>query len=140
MSCNGAPKKGKSNAKEKDIKHDIELHYLHVHKRKPIGILRLECKDCIITYHINNKDSVIKVKNGNQDRFLYPKSKDIIKTELYSCVDQMIRVLLIDPNGNIIYNELNHFKKGELSQNKYLMQYTKKSNTIIVKQQIEKKG
>lgn len=127
LSCTGTKKK-ETKVQKKKSKPNKEVYYLHLHRGKAIGILRVECKDCKFTYTINNKDSIINVLNGNEDRFLYPKRKSYIDTHLQSNENQMIRILIIDPNGNIVSNILDTFKRGQTTNNKYLITYkTKKT-------------
>jgi hypothetical protein len=109
-----------------------EQNYLYLRGGKPFGILRVECNDCQLIYTVNYNKYILEIKNGNEDRFIYPKPNTFVTTTLKSNDNQMIRVLAINPNGKIVSNVLDSFKRDEVSKNKYLMQYIKLKNTVII--------
>jgi hypothetical protein len=80
------------------------------------GILRIECENCDVNYHINNKDFNVSVSNGSNDIPFYYTSDFKLKTEVVSNEDQNIRVLVIDSFGRVVSNELNTRGKGEVSK------------------------
>jgi hypothetical protein len=108
-------------------------NYLHLRNGKPLGILRIECADCSLLYSIDNIDSSIYIKNGNQDRFIFPKNNSYLHTKIVSNKEQMIRVLVINPNGEVISNVLDSFNNMEHCNQKFLISYHgKNKNTIVV--------
>nr|WP_294877363.1 hypothetical protein [uncultured Pedobacter sp.] len=80
------------------------------------GILRIECENCDVNYHINNKDFNVSVSDGSNDIPFYYTSDFKLKTEVVSKADQNIRVLVIDSFGRIVSNELSTREKGEISK------------------------
>lgn len=134
--CGNNRKNGQQTPLKKPGHQVIEKTYLHLTHGIPSGILRVECRDCALNYTVNGKDFSITVKNGNEDRFIYPASNTYIKTQLRSNADQLIRVVVIDPNGNIISNVLDSFKKDSSDKNEYLMKYRKTAATIVINQPV----
>jgi hypothetical protein len=106
--------------------------YLYLRDGRAFGILRVECKDCQVIYTVNKKKFVIDIKEGNEDRFIYPKQNSYLKTVLKSHDNQMIRVLAINPNGKVISNVLDTFSKGQESKNQFAMKYIRLNNTVEV--------
>lgn len=106
--------------------------YLYLRNGKPFGILRVECNDCQMTYTVNQQSFTIDIRQGNEDRFIYPKKNSYVKTLLKSHDNQMIRVLAINPNGKIVSNVLDTFQRDQQSANKYLMEYKRLKNTVVV--------
>jgi hypothetical protein len=127
-SCVRKPKKPLLHAKEKLENKD----YLYLRDGKPFGILRVECNDCQMIYTVNKKEFVVDIKEGNEDRFIYPKPNSYIKTHLKSHDNQMIRVLAINPNGKIVSNVLDTFVRDQQSKNEYSMKYIKLKTTVVV--------
>lgn len=115
-----------------------DKQYLHLVNGKPAGILRLECKDCALTYTINQKEYNIDVRDGNEDRFIYPKKNTYVKTILRSRANQMIRVIAFNPNGQIVANKLDSFKIGDSVKTEYLMKYIKTPKTIVIDRLVKK--
>ena len=109
-----------------------DKYYLHTIKGIPYGIIRVECKDCELKYSFNHNSDIIPVKNGDEDRAIAIKHNTLIKTTIYSHENQMIRIVAFDPNGNIVSNVLDTFKKGDQRKNDYLLKYTRSAKTIIV--------
>lgn len=99
---------------------------------KPFGILRVECNDCQMIYTVNNERFTVDIKEGNEDRFIYPKQKSFLKTELRSHDNQMIRILAINPNGKIVSNVLDTFLRDQQSKNRFPMEYKRLKSTIVV--------
>ena len=106
--------------------------YLYLRNGRPFGILRMECSDCQMTYIVNSERFTIDIKEGNEDRFIYPKQNSFLRTELRSNGNQMIRVLAINPNGKMVSNVLDSFVIDQHSKNKYPMRYNRFKNTIVV--------
>lgn len=104
---------------------------IYAHKGVPFGILRIECSDCKFNYTVGKKQLSIDVKEGNQDRFIYPQRASVVRTEIISHEKQMIRILAINPNGDIISNELDSFAKGEIKNKDYPMTWKKKNTTLV---------
>lgn len=132
--CGNNQKNGQQTTLKKPAHKVIEKTYLHLINGIPAGILRVECRDCQLTYTVNGKNFSIQVKNGNEDRFIYPASGTCVETQLRSNADQPVRVVAIDPNGNIVSNLLDTFKKGASAKNEYLMKYKKTAGTIVINQ------
>lgn len=110
----------------------IKKNYVYLLGGKPVGILRVECSDCQLVYTVNHEEFTMDVKDGNEDRFIYPKPNTYVKTLLKSHTDQMIRVLAINPNGKIVSNVLDTFSREQQAKNKYLMQCLEFKNTVHV--------
>jgi hypothetical protein len=127
-SCVRKPKRHLVQAKERLANKD----YLYLRNGKPFGILRVECNDCQLIYTVNRIDSVVDIKEGNEDRFIYPKPDSYVKTHLKSHDNQMIRVLAINPNGKIVSNVLDTFRRDQQSKNTYSMKYLKLKSTVVV--------
>jgi hypothetical protein len=106
--------------------------YLYVRDGTPFGILRVECNDCQLIYIVNHKKYILDIKNGNEDRFIYPKPNTCVMTILKSHQDQMIRILAINPNGKMVSNVLDTFSKDEERKNRYLMQWIRLNHTVVV--------
>lgn len=106
--------------------------YLYLRNGKPFGILRVECSDCQMTYIVNSERFTIDIKEGNEDRFIYPKQNSFLRTELRSNRNQMIRVLAINPNGKMVSNVLDSFVRDQRINNRYPMRYNRFKNTIVV--------
>jgi len=115
-----------------------DKYYLHTIKGIPYGIIRVECKDCELKYSFNHNSDHIPVKNGDEDRAVIIKHNTLIKTTLYSHENQMIRIVAFDPNGNIVSNVLDTFKKGDQRKSDYLLKYTRSAKTIIVERPLSK--
>jgi hypothetical protein len=113
-----------------------DKQYLHQVNGKPVAILRLECKNCQLIYTVNRKKEIMDVSDGNEDRFIFPKKNTYVKTILHANENQMIRVIAFNPNGKIISNKLDSFKKGDSVSNEYLMTYTKSPKTIIINRMV----
>jgi hypothetical protein len=79
------------------------------------GILRIECTNCEVNYHVNSKDFNISVNESNDIPFYYVADFNL-KTEVVSKEDQNIRVLVIDSFGRVVSNELISKLKGEVSK------------------------
>lgn len=118
---------------QKKIKKVADKEYLHLNNGRPAGIIRVECKDCRLSYQINKKTDVIEIMNGNVDKFFYPKKNSHLSTSLKSNIDQMIRLIIFDPNGNIIKNELTTFEANSTNNSEYQINFTQKPNTILLK-------
>jgi len=106
--------------------------YIYKRNGKPFGILRVECADCKLIYTVNHKNFTVNIKDGNEDRFIFPRPSSYVKTVLYSNENQMIRILAINPNGKIVSNVLDSFKKDENKTAAYLMECVKHKNTVVV--------
>jgi len=111
----------------------IVRDYLHLNNGRPAGIIRVECKDCKLSYIINNKKEEFDIKNGSIDKFFYPKKNTILATSIKSNLNQMIRIIVFDPNGNIVDNELNSFKANSLNRNEYKVSFIQKPTSIMIK-------
>ncbi|MET1054697.1 MAG: hypothetical protein ABWY16_05255 [Pedobacter sp.] len=74
----------------------------------------------------------MNIKEGNEDRFIYPKPNSSVKTVLRSNANQMIRILAINPNGKVVSNVLDTFLSEQHSSNTYSMKYSRFKNTIVV--------
>jgi len=130
FSCNPSSKKKATNT---NPQASLLQEYLHLKNGKPIGILRLECADCSLIYSVDKRDSAIHVKNGNEDRFIFPENNTYVKTRVVSNKDQMIRILVINPNGEIVSNVLDSFINEEQRNRKFLMSYHgKDKNTTVI--------
>lgn len=117
---------------KKHIESSIKQDYLYLHAGIPFGVLRVECSDCKLIYKVNNQDSTIDVKDGNQDRFIYPNANSYVKTVIQSNKDQMIRLLIVNPNGKIVSNVLDSFSREEKSKKKFMIKWRKDPHTILV--------
>jgi len=80
------------------------------------GVLRIECENCDVNYHINNKDFNVSALTGSNDIPFYYTSDSKLKTEVVSKEEQNIRVLVIDSFGRVVSNELSTREKGEISK------------------------
>jgi len=125
--------KKKDTQKEVNVQNAANKEYLHLNNDKPAGILRVECEDCILKFKIGNQAHTLEVRNGNREKFIYPSADSYLNTILTSHQDQMIRIIVFDPNGNIISNTLDHFKKKESLSRNYHLKYVKKSNSVLIK-------
>lgn len=79
------------------------------------GILRVECTNCEVNYHVNNKDFSISINESNDIPFYYAADFNL-KTEVVSKEDQNIRVLVIDSFGRVVSNDLSSKLKDEVSK------------------------
>ncbi|SEB09440.1 hypothetical protein [Pedobacter hartonius] len=122
-------RKKKPVSKKKTL---VNQSYIYTHAGKAFGILRVECSDCQLSYTVNNKNFTVDIKDGNEDRFIYPEPSSYVKTILKSKSNQMIRILAINPNGNVVSNVLDSFKTDEERRSQYLMQCIKIKSTIMV--------
>ena len=127
-SCVRKPKRPLLQALERLSNKD----YLYLRNGKAFGILRVECKDCQMIYTVNTKKFVVDIKEGNEDRFIYPKQNSYLKTVLKSHDNQMIRVLAINPNGKVISNVLDTFHKNQESKNEFAMKYIRLNTTVVI--------
>jgi len=126
--CVRKPKRALIRGKERFSIND----YLYLRNGKPFGILRVECRDCQLTYIMNNKKFKVNISEGNEDRFIYPKPNSSVHTILKSHDNQMIRILAINPNGKVVSNVLDTFLRDQQSINKYSMKYFRGKTTIVV--------
>lgn len=115
---------------------ELKRDYIYLHNGVPFGVLRVECSDCKLTYKVNNKDSSIYVKDGNEDQFIYPNANSYLKTVVQSYKDQMIRILIVNANGKIVSNVLDSFKKEDISKRRFLMECKKDAYTILVNKKL----
>ena len=106
--------------------------YVYQRNGKPFGIIRVECADCKLTYTVNHKNFTVNIKDGNEDRFIFPRPSSYVKAVLHSHENQMIRILAINPNGKIVSNVLDSFKRDEQKTAAFLMECIKHKNTVVV--------
>jgi len=111
----------------------IVRDYLHLNNGRPAGIIRVECKDCKLIYIIDNEKEEFDIKNGSIDKFFYPKKNAVLSSSIKSNLNQMIRIIVFDPNGNIVHNELSSFKANSLNQNEYKVSFIQKPTSIMIK-------
>jgi len=110
----------------------LKPSYIYTRNGKAFGIVRVECSDCQLVYTVNHENFTVDIKDGNEDRFIYPKPSSYVKTILKSKSNQMIRMLAINPNGEVVSNVLDSFKTDEERRGQYLMRCIKVKNTVIV--------
>lgn len=119
-----------------ELSHDKERlairDYLYLRNGKPFGILRIECNDCQMIYTVNRKRFTVNVREGNEDRFIYPKINTSVNTLIKSNENQMIRVLAINANGKVVSNVLDTFIRDQEKLITYNMKYVRNKNTYIV--------
>ena len=126
--CQRKQKPALINGKERLSVRD----YLYLRNGKPFGILRIECNDCQMIYTVNHKKFTVDIREGNEDRFIYPKNNSSLNTLIKSNDNQMIRVLAINANGKVVSNVLDTFIRDQQKSVTYNMKYVHNKNTFLV--------
>ncbi|ACU04159.1 MULTISPECIES: hypothetical protein [Pedobacter] len=83
------------------------------------GILRVECKDCQVSYSVQNKDYNVNIKDGSEDIPFFYVTDFNLKTQVKSLEAQGIRLMVIDSYGRVVSNELNSCKEGEVREGSF---------------------
>lgn len=128
-SCNHG--RQKKNVNKAAMSEKSRGQYLYLSTGIPIMIVRIECNDCQVEYRVNGKSAIRNIKDGNLEMGIKLHKKNKLRVILKAKADQYIRSVVIDPNGQVIFNKLEKYNKNKIYERQFTSGYKMEKGTML---------
>jgi len=129
--CSCHQGRNKKNTNQTLVSDKNSGHYLYLSEGTPITIVRVECTDCAVEYRVNRKSVIRNIKDGNLEMGVKLHKKNKLRVILKAKTDQYIRSVVIDPNGQVIFNKLEKYNKNKTYERQFISGYKMEKGTIL---------